>query len=386
MSELSPSEAEKLARDIYLAQDPSTLSIFLARKDFCVSKKNKIQLKAEVGTRLINTKDGFGVCAIGGDFNKNQIFLIFRGTTMANYKADVFTDARIGIERSEAGLPVHIGFNHAFSSMREEIKKFLGKHSNITGTVHCIGHSLGGAVATLVAAWVVRNRINPVKLYTFGSPRVGTGWFTQALTRELKSCNINRVFHETDPVTMIPLYPFVHTANPGFSYFLPSSFPLTSGEAHKIKNYVKSVSKKSWKQIREVDKAPYTLEIAIENWLKSKTPVDSSSAKFWQWADAALIYVLKKIMMGSAITLQSCFIGAVTLADKIAYVLAKGIDLTSSVSIWVYHLMRKLMQALGMKIAKDVKDLTRAVLQTVLVRILEKMTRNAHNAIRKIVE
>jgi len=386
MNELSPSEAAKLARDIYLAQDPSTLAIFLARKDFCVNKKNKVHLKAEVGTRLINTKDGFGVCAIGGDTNKNQIFLIFRGTTMANYKADVFTDARIGIERSDAGLPVHIGFNHAFSSMREEIKNFLGQHSNTTGTVHCIGHSLGGAVATLAADWVARNRINPVKLYTFGSPRVGTDWFTQALTRKLKASSINRVFHETDPVTMIPLYPFVHAPNPGSSYFLPSSLPLTSGDAHKMKNYVKSVNEKSWKQIKEVDKSPYTLEMAIENWLKSKTPVDSSSAKFWQWADAALIYVLKKIMIGSAITLQSCFVGAFTLADKIAYILAKGIDLTSSVSIWIYHLMRKLMQALGMKIAKDVKDLTRAIMQTVLARILEKMTQNAHNAIRKIVE
>ena len=385
MAELNPGSAAKLARDVYLAQDPVTLSIFLQRKDFCVNKNNKTVLKAEVGTRLINTKDSFGVCAVGGDTNKNEIFMVFRGTTMANHKADVFTDARIGIARSASGLPVHAGFNQAFTSILPEIKLFLSQHSGITGRIHIIGHSLGGAVATLVADWLVRNKENSVFLYTFGSPRVGTDWFTGSFTKRIKASNVHRVFHETDPVTMIPLYPFVHAPNPGPSSFLPSTYPLTSGEAHKMKNYVNSVSGKSWNQIQDVDKAPFTYEMAIENWLKSKTPVDSSSAKFWQWADAALVYVLKKIIVGASIVLQGCFIGAFTLADKIAYILARGIDISTSVSIWVYHLMRKLMQALGMKIVKDASELTRILMQSVLARILAKMAFNAQNAVRNLI-
>jgi thioesterase domain-containing protein len=50
----------------------------------------------------------------------------------------------------EKNLPVHIGFNQTFNNMLPEIKDFL-KNNKPEGQIHCIGHSLGGPVASLAA-------------------------------------------------------------------------------------------------------------------------------------------------------------------------------------------------------------------------------------------
>lgn len=88
--------------------------------------------------------------------------------------------------------------------------------------------------------------------------------------------------------------------------------------------------------------------------------------------------------MSAIIGLQAAFIGAFTLADKIAYILAKGIDLAENVSVWVEHLMRKIMQALGMKVAKTKKELTRSLIKHVLMRLTEKANQEARDTLRKL--
>jgi len=386
MKEISPTEAAQLARDVYAVQDSSELGFLLDSALFKKVEKSKpsphSHLKAEVGGRIIlNHTDGFGVCAQGSN---DDLFLIFRGTTSANGGADFFTDARIGIENSTAGLPVHLGFNHCFSSMLPEIRSFFGAHASGGKTVHCIGHSLGGAVASLAADWVVRNTIHTAKLYTFGAPRVGTDWFVKSTTDTIGSENIHRVYHRTDPVPMVPLYPFMHAAYGQEGHYLFSAEPLTSGEAHKMAKYIKSVAQKTWGHLSETPESPYAMESAIESWLKSKSPIDTSSAAFWRWVDSALIYVLKKVAMAAIISLQGAFITTFTIADKIAYILAKGIDLAENISIWVEHLMRKLMQALGMQVAKSKEELTRSLISNVLARIIEKANKEARNALRRL--
>src|SRR5690554_3962784 len=123
---------------------------------------------------------------------QNDAFLIFRGTVpAANLGADVVTDLRIGLDYSNAGHIVHSGFNQTFTSMIPSIQSFLDTH-NITGRVHCVGHSLGGAVATLAAEWISANRSNAVKLYTFGAPKVGFAGFSKNLTDRIKAENIDR--------------------------------------------------------------------------------------------------------------------------------------------------------------------------------------------------
>lgn len=389
MCELSPSAAANLASKIYQVQNPLMVDTFLKQSYFKRSSKKELSsnslLKAEVGGRVIlNHEDGFGVFAEGGDDNKGEIFLIFRGTTMANKKADVLTDARIGLTRSVTGLPTHCGFQHCFESMLPAILTFFTTFKGNIKTIHCIGHSLGGAVASLAADWVAQTLKYPTKLYTFGAPRVGTALFAKRTTAAIGATNIFRVYHRTDPVPMVPLYPFMHAPYEQNGYYLYSAQPLTSGAAHFMDNYITSVTDKSWQQINDVPEQPYTIETAIENWLKSKSPVDASSAAFWHWVDSAIIYVIKKVAMSAILGLQATFISTFTLADKIAYILAKGIDLAENVSTWVEHLMRKLMQALNMKIAETKKELTRSLIRYVLIRLTEQANKQARDTLKKL--
>lgn len=390
MTTISPTKAAQLANEVYAVQRDSDVRFFLDNPLFKKSPKNTASphkhLKAEVGGRvLLNHEDGFGICAEGGENNKGEVFLIFRGTTMANKKADVLTDARIGLSFSTTHKwPVHSGFQHCFESMLPAIIGFFTSFNGGIKTVHCIGHSLGGAVAALAADWVANTLKHSTKLYTFGAPRVGTGFFAKSTTSAIGEANIHRVYHRTDPVPMVPLYPFMHAPYDSNGHYLYSAQPLTSGAAHFMKNYIESVSGKSWQQMNNVPDQPYTIESAIESWLKSKSPVNTSSASFWRWVDSAIVYVIKKVAITAISGIQFGGILTFTVADKIAYILAKGIDLAESVSVWVEHLMRKLMQALGMKVAKSKKELTRSLIQHVLTRLTAKANQEARNTLRKL--
>lgn len=70
---------------------------------------------------------------------------------------------------------VHGGFYRAFSSVRERLTERVRQMSAVTFT----GHSLGGALATLAAAWYCGAQRKIGRLVTFGSPKVGTEEFAE---------------------------------------------------------------------------------------------------------------------------------------------------------------------------------------------------------------
>ncbi len=81
-------------------------------------------------------------------------------------------------------LKVHHGFYTAFDSIREQLYSQLDKaHAQSpTKPIFITGHSLGGALATLVACYIRTHRRfwrHPVVLYTYAQPRVGTIAFAE---------------------------------------------------------------------------------------------------------------------------------------------------------------------------------------------------------------
>jgi pimeloyl-ACP methyl ester carboxylesterase len=382
MAELSPRLSAELAQEAYRVQNDAQLKILLMRPELSSSKEEKQLVKATVGTRLINTKDAFAVCARGGKGYEKDLFLIFRGSTTANRGADWFSNARLGVEVSSTGLPVHIGFNHIFASMRPELKQFLDQHKDIH-TIHCIGHSLGGAVATLVADWTKSRTGRRVMLYTFGAPKPGFEFFARRLTARLGPTNIHRVYHATDPVPMVPVYPFTHAPCPGYGHHLDSSDALWTAAAHSMEQYIDSVSGAGW----QVLSRPPPLsghDKVIERWLTAEGSLNPFNPRTWDWINAGLEYVLKKVLSGAAAALQSPFVFGFTLADKIAWILHKGIEVTLDAGHWVFHLMRRMMQAVGMKVVETVEQLTRALMRLVLERVLARLGDEARRAIRQI--
>ncbi|MBL4845162.1 MAG: lipase family protein [Planctomycetes bacterium] len=71
------------------------------------------------------------------------------------------------------GGQVHGGFKAAFDSIWPDVEQYL---KTAPSDVWFTGHSLGGAVATLAAA----RHGSSARLYTYGSPRVGTPAFRPA--------------------------------------------------------------------------------------------------------------------------------------------------------------------------------------------------------------
>ncbi len=382
--ELTPKESASLADEVYDVQDGERLKLFLMRPEFSQKPHAQALLSGEVGARLINTKDAFGICALGGPDRKNQIFLIFRGSTAANYMADWVSNARIGLERGHTGSLVHIGFNHIFSSLLPELKAFLDRHAGISGTIHCIGHSLGGAIANLAANWIKSYRKNHVKLYTFGSPRVGLEGFARQMTRQVSDGNFYRVCHKSDPVPMIPIFPYQHAPTPGDGYTIPFGGQTLSIEAHRVGNYVRSTDHHSHWLALKGGSNPALSENALKQWLASDAPDNAADPRSWERLNAALGWLMGKVAVPLLAPLQLGFIGALTLADRIALVLQKGMDLSKDVGFWTFRLMRRIMSLLGMKVASTLEELTRSLMRWVLSRLIDRMVRVAQQAVRSL--
>jgi pimeloyl-ACP methyl ester carboxylesterase len=322
---------------------------------------------------------------MGGKGYENDIFIIFRGST--KLAADWLTNARIGVQTSASGWPVHIGFNTAFKSMLPQIMAFL-RGANAGTNIHCVGHSLGGAVATIAANWIANNTSHMVKLYTFGAPKPGLMMFANSVTRKIKEKNIYRVYHATDPVPMVPLFPYMHPPFPGFGHFVPSSEAIHTAAAHDMDKYVKHVSTLTWKHL-ERRRPPYTVEHAVKSWLESKERVHAGSWKIWEWINAGLIYVATKIIGAVAGPLQFALMGAMTVADTLALILSKGIDFSKKTGLadlgrWVFLLMNKIMQVLGMGIPDENLEMTQAFLRNVLHRLTTRTNEEAQKAAASI--
>lgn len=70
------------------------------------------------------------------------------------------------------------------------------------------GHSLGGALAVILAATLRENGVPVHGLYTFGAPRVGDKEFAKQLNRGLRNKSHWRVVNEGDLVPHVPMEPF----------------------------------------------------------------------------------------------------------------------------------------------------------------------------------
>lgn len=380
---LSPLDAASLASRVYAVNsgDDLALKIFMSNKLFSGVATSKVVVKAETGGRIFRAaRDGFGLCAKG---TNGDIYLVFRGTTEANNKADFITDARIGIERSVTGLPVHIGFNYTFKSMLPEIRQFVADAGG-GGTVHCIGHSLGGAVACLAADWASKTLKRSVKLYTFGQPRTGLTMYSLMFSQRVGAKNIHRTYHTTDPVPMVPVFPYVHSPLPGYGHSVRSMNPILSGDAHRMDLYLDNMSNVSnWSQLSSAPPM-YTHEDAIEAWLRSNANSNPNCPKTFEWVENALIWLLKKQLGAITVGLQFVSMGIHTFADKVAWVLEKGIELGGKVSEYVNLFMRKVMRILGITFQKGVHNMTRAFFRFILETLTRRAYEMASRAIRSI--
>lgn len=153
--------------------------------------------------------------------------LVFRGTVLDdlnNMKANVKTK-QVSLTSKDfkpcSKCLVHEGFRDAYKNnlrptLRTKFSPFIINRFNskkaeekIT-SVYFIGHSLGGALATLAAydsgVYLASQKITGIKLglVTFGAPRVGNADFAKYINESLGlSINI-RITYRDDPIISVP--------------------------------------------------------------------------------------------------------------------------------------------------------------------------------------
>ncbi|KAJ8451194.1 hypothetical protein Cgig2_013966 [Carnegiea gigantea] len=133
---------------------------------------------------------------------------------------------RIGGDFKEE-VQVHSGFLSAYDSVRPRlmsvIKKAIGFIGGASGPqfkwhVYCTGHSLGGALATLLALELSSSQLAKigaisVTMYNFGSPRVGNRRFAEVYNEKVKDSW--RVVNHRDIIPTVPrLMGYCHVAQP----------------------------------------------------------------------------------------------------------------------------------------------------------------------------
>ena len=128
--------------------------------------------------------------------DSNDVLIACRGTEPTQLN-DVVADLKMFPVPHHKGGRVHRGFYGEYQKVIPGIKEALAKH-NKSGkkTVWVCGHSLGGAMAVLVAAELQPNG----GLHTFGQPRVGNAEFLKCL----KDVPYYRYRNNNDIVTAVP--------------------------------------------------------------------------------------------------------------------------------------------------------------------------------------
>lgn len=129
--------------------------------------------------------------------NEHDCVVACRGTEPSEWN-DVQADARVALAVVGTLGRVHSGFNREADDLWPFLESTLSHNQRM---LWFCGHSLGGAIATIVAARckLSVNMNDPIELHTFGSPRVGCRRYARhAAVKHF------RWVHNNDIVTRLP--------------------------------------------------------------------------------------------------------------------------------------------------------------------------------------
>jgi pimeloyl-ACP methyl ester carboxylesterase len=316
-----------------------------------------------------NTVSGFGYVLHFERGGQRHAVIAVRGTRYELGWYDIGTDFRFAHAGFGEYGRVHKGFVNVFGSMLPQLQREQGVILD-ADVIHCVGHSLGGAVATLAAGHYAALNRN-VRLYTFGSPRVGYRDSHSAFERRIGKGNIYRVAHNRDPITMIATYPYAHVLAP---YTEPNNFTLDSPSTsialanHDMYAYAQSIrDAESWSAVRGIAAACDHSNSKLAQALMADTGM-SWFRKLTLNTLAALLTLFEEVLRGAA----RLFYDAVTGIDVIAAIICDGVKLLGSVGERLKYLLRMSAKWADIPIANDASltdSVIRAILQTMTTRI-----------------
>lgn len=389
MTALSPQLAAAIAKNVYNVKNEDDWNRLKARGTEELDKSMGLAGSFTVnpdGGRFIGTSggnilratSGFGHIAQGVGSRQNELVIAIRGTASPY---DGLTDLMQSVSRGPSGYIVHAGFKRTFDSFKPTIADFLTKSRNKPAVVHVIGHSLGGALATITADYLADQKL-ATKLYTFGCPRTGFEGFSRQLTQKVGVDNIFRVFHASDPVPMVPIFPFLHAPVGIEGFMLPWDGMSVSVNAHFMDNYIQTIGQSTWDGLMRAAPEKGKWDQA-ENWLKQAS-TNGSTVKMYS---AKALWMIMKVMdwilslIGKAI--GTTLLVGVTILDRLAQVLYQGALGSIKIAGHVADMIAAIMRFLG-RTAITGARLTVDFISWILNLLFSFIGSVAHSAIQRL--
>ena len=346
--------------------------------------KSKDNLASKTGGYLFNKETGFAALGYGDGPYDGDAIIAIRGTKMTSGH-DWGTNLQIGLKGSANGQTVHAGFQRTFSLLRPQLKKFLDewRKNSKTGTVHCIGHSLGGALATLTTDWVATSSYsNNVKLYTFGAPRVGLSGFASANTNRIN--DIYRCTHGADVVPKVPLWPFFHSPYKGLEFRLDGGQGICAS-AHgmdpdqgAVPGYLATAKGEDWQEL-QMAASDFLLPVRLDYNKRNQ----ANYSNYWtDRLSAALVTLLKDTGYYSLIAAQGAISAGATLYDFIAQTLVKIAEAGKTAASQVKGLLGHMLVFAGTA-SSVVIDLTYKTIREIFNKMLKRLYRGVNEAIKR---
>jgi hypothetical protein len=351
---ISPKQAADIANDVYLIRNfgisktmKATGGLSLKESGNSGFQRPEERLRGSSGVKFFKAEKGFGFISPGTGHRQGQYVVALRGTVS---KRDWLSNANIGTDKSPSGNKVHAGFQSIFSDISPDLDAYFdGKR----GTVHCIGHSLGGALASLSADYLMEKGGFTVKLYTFGAPRVGHEDYSRNLTRQVKQENIFRVFHTTDPVPMIAPYPYIHapfTSMEKLNWGLCCEKPgrIVPGD-HSMSVYIQTVSGyANWRAMSATNMQTHTpWEMWLKNAAESKiTGVIQFGANIFEMISKCIKGIIEK----ARLAISSAVLAGMNFIDQLAWLLYRGAVASVEIAWYLKSLIQVIFRFLGRSI------------------------------------
>jgi triacylglycerol lipase len=333
------------------------------------------------GTTGLGTKSGFGYVLQFKKGSRRHAIIATRGTRAEMGLADILTDLRGATTSFGDYGPVHKGFKRTFDSVLVDLAP---EHGAIMGAdvVHCVGHSLGGGVATLMAAHYA-SLGKAVKLYTFGSPRVGAFKTYSTLHARIQQENIFRTAHDLDPVSLLASFPYVHVnPSPGdpnnFTLVSPTG-ALLSTKNHGMDAYIGSVGSSdavTWRSLRAAAR-----KVDHDNCVLAKWLLHGSANPNWvQRASARTLGILFKLFAHVLRSTSTSVILSLSAVDLLAEMVYNGLCKTAELAADVFALLRHAAVWAGIQIAAGA-DFTTQVVSAILQTMLSHLKSMAAHAL-----
>lgn len=261
----------------------------------------------------------------------------------------LITDGNAGFNRHMPGIgPVHSGFYDVYHSLQAMLADATALIKN-SDVVHCVGHSLGGAVANLVAIHIAQLGAR-VRLYTFGAPRVGLSIanYDKIMNAKIGERNIYRVSHNFDPIPMIPVMPYIHAlpnTHDKNNFFIRSPITHPTMGNHDAYNYINSVHGKNWSQLRADKLNEGYLDIQyFNNWRGS----DSWLKQYLGHSANFIMGIVQRVLRGLLDTLGVGLVSIATILDVLALAIRSGIDILRATSSFMIKFISDCAKMFGM--------------------------------------